>query len=341
MPNPDQGSSAKKTTRFRLGIVAGILLAGSLAILAGCRSIEDGIYNAGVAIGRFSAGVSTEWVDTETHGRLAYLHRHGEGPTIVLLHGFAAQKEIWLPMIRNLPREYRIVAIDLPGHGQSDRPSEARYRTRDFVEGIGRALEEIAPEEFHLMGASLGGKIAMRYTLGHPERVKTLGLISPAAFHPPEPSDLEEQLADGVNPILVDSREEFDQLVDLLFYDPPFMPWPVASVLARRAAEDQSHRRRMWEDLWENRREIQDELADFSLPVFLVWGRNDRVVDVSGVQVFKDRMANATLEITILEETGHSPMLERPDTLADTYLEFLNTSAARVDSSTGRPFSSD
>ena len=341
MPNLDQSFSTKKTIRFRLVIVGGVLLAGILAILAGCRSIQDGIYDTGVAIGRYWAGVSTEWVETETHGRLAYLHRHGEGPTLVLLHGFAAQKEIWLPMIRNLPGEYRIVAIDLPGHGQSDRRSGARYRTKDFVAGVVEALEEIAPADFHLMGASFGGKIAMRYTLEHPERVTTLGLISPAAFHPPEPSHLEEQLAAGSNPMIVDSREEFDELVELLFYHPPFMPWPAASVLARRAAEDQSHRLRMWEDLWENRREMQDELAEFSLPVFLVWGRNDRVVHVSGTQVFKNRMANATLEMMILEETGHSPMLERPETLADNYLEFLGTSAARVDSSTGAPASSD
>ncbi len=299
-------------------------------VFAGCHYIEDTIYDTGVAITRIYAGVSVESVETESHGRVAYLHRQGEGPTIVLLHGFAAQKELWLPLIREIPSEYDVVALDLPGHGASERLPDARYRTEDFTEGVEDALGQIVPGEFHLLGSSVGGMIAMRYTLRHPDQVKTLALISPAAFHPPVQSEVERRLAEGENPLLIESREEFERFTDLLFYERTTMPWPIGSVLSRRSIERSEHRQRMWNDLWESREEMDEELADFTLPILLVWGAEDKVVDVSGVEVFRETVVNAPLEVLVLEETGHSPMLERPEDLGAAYRRFLAefTSAA-------------
>lgn len=307
---------------LRAGLISVALAA---ALLAGCRTIEEAIYDTGVSITRYRAGVSVETVQTESHGTLAYLHREGSGPTVVFLHGFAAQKELWLPLILELPEHFGIVALDLPGHGRSDRVSDAGYRTSDFTDTLVEALDEIGLDTFQLAGSSYGGMIALRYALRHPERVDSLGLFSPAAFHPPETSEVERRIAAGENPLFVEDRADFDELTELLFHERPFMPWPVASVLTRRSAEYSEHRALMWREVWEHRREIKEELTKVENPVFLLWGENDRVVDVSGVEVFEKYLTNAPLTLVIMEETGHSPMLERPEEVAAEYVKFLES----------------
>ena len=306
-----------------LQVAGGIMLAA--ALLSGCRSLEEAVFDSGVAISRSLAGVSVEEVETDTHGKLSYLYRQGSDKTIVFLHGFAAQKELWLPLLRQLPKRYGVVAFDLPGHGASERKPDADYRTGNVVDTLEQALAQIGTDEFHIMGASLGAKIALRYTLRHPEQVNSLALVGPAAFHPPRPSEVEQMIAEGRNPLFIQDREDFEMLTALLFYEQPFMPWPIAAVLTRRATAAREHRKLMWEELWQHRQEIRDELAELSMPVFLLWGEADRVVDVSGVEVFKHHIDAARLNVVTLEQTGHSPMLEKTATMASEYRSFLGS----------------
>jgi abhydrolase domain-containing protein 6 len=306
--------------------VAALAAAGiAMAVMGGCRTVEEAIYDAGTAVVRSAAGFGVGRVETEIHGELAYFYREGSGPTIVLLHGFVAQKEMWLRMAGKIPEEYGILALDLPGHGNSDRVPGARYRAEDFVDAIEDALDGLNLEDFHLAGSSFGGMVAVRYALRHPGRVKSLGLFNPALLHPPETSDLEKRIAEGRNPIMVRDRSDFDRLTDMLFYETPFMPWPVARVLSRRAADDLEHRERMWVDVWENRDEIREELADLTAPVFLLWGRHDRFIDVSAAEVVRDYLGEGLLEYVILEDAGHSPMLENPEETARLYTDFLES----------------
>ncbi len=297
----------------------------ALAVTGGCRTVEEAIYDVGTVVVRSAAGFGVGRVETDTHGELAYFYREGGGPTIVLLHGFVAQKEMWLQMARKIPEEYGIMAIDLPGHGKSERVSGVRYRAEDFVDAIEDALDRLNLEDFHLAGASFGGMVAVRYTLRHPDRVESLALFNPALLHPPEASDLEKRIAEGRNPIMVTDRSDFDRLTEMLFYEPPVMPWPVARVLSRRAADDLEHRERMWVDVWENRDEFREELADLTAPVFLLWGRHDRFIDVSAAEIVRDYLGDRLHEFVILEDAGHSPMLENPEETARLYADFLDS----------------
>jgi len=129
----------------------------------------------------------------------------GEGPTITLLHGAALTIETnWSNQIPIFSRKYKIVAIDLRGHGRTNNPSNILnydIMTRDVV----KFLEKLKIGKTHLVGFSMGGMIAARIALDHPELVKTLVLCSSGYNVSKEGLDL---FAMSVNPNLLEANQE-------------------------------------------------------------------------------------------------------------------------------------
>lgn len=294
-----------------------VLLFPTANSLGGCVTIENSVFNAGLKVMRNRSGVEPGMLE---HGT-AYLERSAGHETVVLLHGFASEKDTWLRFVRHLPKEYRVIALDLPGHGESARRYDRSYDVDSMAARVALALDELAPERFHLVGNSLGGMVAMIYALNHPQRVNSLGLFDAAGVYPESPSDFQELLEQGENPLLVSSADEFDRLVDLVFVDRPAVPWPVRPVLIRRMRDGVAFHRKMWGDIWSARRNLAPELSQIHAPVFLLWGDGDRILDVSSVRVFERYLPRVST--VIMEDCGHSPMVERPKEAAAHYARFL------------------
>lgn len=313
--------SETRSTRRRCSLFASFagcfLILASTNLLGGCVVIQNSVYNAGLKVMRHRSGVEPGLLE---HGT-AYLERSEGEETVVLLHGFASEKDTWLRFVRHLPKQYKVIALDLPGHGQSIRRYDRSYDVDSMAVSIGAALDELAPERFHLVGNSLGGMVAMIYALENPHRIYSLGLFDAAGVYPESPSVFQELLAQGENPLLVSSADEFDRLVDLVFVDRPRVPWPVRPVLVRRMRNDVAFSRKMWGDIWSQRRDLAPELSQIHAPVFLLWGDGDRILDVSSVRVFERHLPRVST--VIMEECGHSPMAERPREAAAHYARFL------------------
>ncbi len=304
-----------------------VALAGVAAVMFGGVPLQERLYESGIHAARLAADVEHAWVETESHGTLAYLHRPGQGgPTVVLIHGFASESDSWLAMMRYLPDDWELFALDLPGHGDNPAPPDADYSPEALTEAVEQATRSWRLEDgFHVLGTSMGGNLGIRLALAHPERVLSLALIAPAAFPAPEPGDVEQALAQGENPLIVESRADFDNMLELVFHDPPVLPWPTAQVLTRRAAERAPVRRLIWEAFWKTRHELKGELDRLAMPVLVIWGAHDRAVDISALDVFREELEERPLETTVLEDAGHSPMLEEPERTARIYARFLES----------------
>jgi len=108
----------------------------------------------------------------------------GVDRTIVFVHGYAGCAETWEPQINYFAKDYRVIAPDLRGHGQSDAPF-TRYTMSELVEDIDTIAKKLElPETFFLAGHSFGGSICVEYVTAHPERVEKLILISTAGEYP-------------------------------------------------------------------------------------------------------------------------------------------------------------
>jgi len=114
----------------------------------------------------------------------------GRGPDMLLLHGLGATKASFYDTAAALSRSYRVHAIDLPGFGSSSKPATAPYDARYFADSVVGVLDALGVERAHLVGNSLGGRVALEVGLRHPERVGALGLLCPAVafikrgYHP-------------------------------------------------------------------------------------------------------------------------------------------------------------
>lgn len=295
-----------------------VLLASALAA---CQPLENRIYAFGLDVERHRAGFELKSVDFGDY-RLSYLERPGDGATVVLLHGFASEKDAWLRFVRYMPDDHRILAFDLPGHGDSTRRPIDVYDVPYMTAQIARALDELGIERAHVAGNSLGGAVALVYTLTHPGRVSTLGLFDAAGVDTPATSEFERLLETGDNPLIVESEADFDRLMRLVFEHPPPTPWPVEQVLLRRFVERSDFHEKMWADIWTRRREITGLLGQVEQSVIIIWGEADRILDPSGAAVFARHLRSA--EVYLLQDTGHSPMIERPRRTAALYHDFLS-----------------
>jgi pimeloyl-ACP methyl ester carboxylesterase len=104
----------------------------------------------------------------------------GTGPPVLCLHGLGGTKASFLPTVEALTDTYRVVAVDLPGFGESDKPISAPYDAEYFARELTWLLDALQIERAELIGNSMGGRVAIEVGLRHPERVGRLALLSPA-----------------------------------------------------------------------------------------------------------------------------------------------------------------
>lgn len=103
----------------------------------------------------------------------------GQGQTILLLHGFTGSKETWGSLISKLERNYHVIAIDLLGHGKTDCPiNDERYRMEFAAKDLHDFLVKKQIDSVHLLGYSMGGRLALYFALAYPTKIKSLMLES-------------------------------------------------------------------------------------------------------------------------------------------------------------------
>ncbi|HWR69055.1 MAG TPA: alpha/beta fold hydrolase, partial [Desulfomonilia bacterium] len=133
--------------------------------------------------------------------------------------------------------------------------------------------------------------------------------------------DLQKALARGENILVPASEEAFFTLMEYGFHKEPFIPWPIRSVLARRAVQDAPFRLKMWNDINLDRKDVTPVLPDLNLPVLVLWGADDRITHLSAVRIYERYLPRA--ETVVMEDCGHMPMLERPAETSGHYIAFL------------------
>jgi len=241
---------------------------------------------------------------------------------LLLLHGFGGDKDNWTRFSRTLVEDYRVIAPDLPGFGDSARHPDWDYSLiaqRDRLAGFVTALE-LSP--LHIGGNSMGGQLAAIYTHAHPEQVESLMLLNNGGISAPRHSEMFLAIGRGENPLVLSSPDDFDRLLSFASHKPPFVPWPAKKVLAQKTFENADFNRYIFAALIDERRvPLEPLLGDIKQPVLIVWGEFDRVLDVSSIDVMKSLLPQA--KVIVMTDTGHLPMLERPTETASSYLEFL------------------
>ncbi len=269
---------------------------------------------------RKASGLQEKSVRVDDH-EIVYLEG-GKGEPILMVHGFAANKDNWTRFAKSITPGYHVVALDLPGFGDSTYLENGSYTMVGQAKRLNQFASAVGLKKFHIVGNSMGGHIAGRYAVMFPETVLTVGLFDASGVKSPIPSEMAQRLARGEpNPLIASSADEFDRLLKFVFFTPPEIPNFAKKLLVEEAAKHKAGNERISKELSRELGALEPDLPKIKARTLVLWGDKDRVLDISSVQVFEKGLPNCTTKI--MKDCGHLPMIERPQEAAELYLGFL------------------
>ncbi len=274
-------------------------------------------------------------------GRLSSLEA-GSGPPLVAIHGLGATKGSFLPTVAALSARHRVIALDLPGFGDSDKPIGASYDARFFAAAVIALLDALELDRVHLIGNSLGGRVALEVGLLRPDRVDRLVLLCPSlAWRRERPwAPLVRLARPELGLVQIAPRRLVEAIVHRLIPGAD-EGWTAAGVdeflrayltPAGRAAFYAAARHIYLEEphgeggFW-------PRLRGLAADALFVWGRHDRLVPIA----FERHVADALPRARHLElDCGHVPQVELPRQTHDAVGEFLGEAATLRAAAAGR-----
>ncbi len=272
-------------------------------------------------------GVRMHYRDQGAHGR----------PTLLLLHGFSASLETWEPWVERLGDSYRLVSIDLPGHGLTRAPAGYQASIEAFRDEVEAFAEAYDLDRFTLVGNSMGGNVAWEYALAHPERVEALVLVAASGW-----PETREGLAEDPpifqalrNPVIgplirdLDNTALAKQGLEASFADPSLVDAPMLAryINLSRAPGHRDIMLQMTLGFRERHFATPERLAALDLPVLILRGTEDRLVSPADADKFKAAIPGA--ELVTFERIGHIPQEEAPDASAEAVRDFLQRAIPR------------
>ncbi|MGD0398057.1 MAG: alpha/beta hydrolase [Syntrophobacteraceae bacterium] len=277
------------------------------------------LFNIAQKANWFSAGLVKKEIQVDNN-RIVYLEG-GKGETVLLLHGYTGSKDNWTYFAKRLTREYHVVIPDLAGFGESTKLFDENYNIDSQVKRLDRFAEVLQLERFHLAGNSMGGWIAAVYSARFPQKISTLALLDPAGLMTAKKTEFSLQLEKGVNLLLISSPDDLEKALPYLFVKPPPIPGPFKKVLAAQGMAARQFNAKIMKDLKDEQLALEPLLPMIQAPVCIIWGDQDRILDVSGASILEEGLKNH--QTVILKDTGHLPMMEKPAETAAAYMNFL------------------
>jgi pimeloyl-ACP methyl ester carboxylesterase len=259
----------------------------------------------------------------------------GEGPPVVMLHGLGATKAEFLPTIEALSGSHRLIAIDLPGFGDSAKPFPAAYDAAFFSSWVESVLDELEIERAHVLGHSMGGRVAIEFGLRNPDRTQGLVLMTPSmawlsdrkwaaylklvrpelALFQPAPRPIVEEIVRRVVPGGDDhwTRAAIDEFLRAYLT-------PRGRVAFYAAA------RQIYLEQPDGDNGFWTRLGALECDSMFIWGKRDMVVPVGFERHVRESLPRARHEIL---DCGHVPQLERPAQTHAAIARFLGRRGAQ------------
>ena len=256
--------------------------------------------------------------------RISYEER-GKGEPVILVHGWNSSSKQWLHNLKALAPRYRAIAPDLPGFGGSDE-SGFPYSLdgmSSFLDAFRRALHL---STFHLVGHSMGGCIAIRYSITYPEMVKRLVLVSTPTY---TASMGLRALVPGVGFFISHTyRFRSESMLKWMFYRGVYQPeyQDLDFVRANVKASSLITRKALSESIRLVRKmNLADDLRAITQPALIIFGDKDKSVNPR--EAVRQRELLAQPFVTVMTACGHCPPYERPDLFNTVLSEFLASHA--------------
>ena len=199
---------------------------------------------------RANAGLSVESVQVGTWEIPYLIGGQDNEDTIVLIHGFSANKDVFNGLAKRLSDSYRVISPDMPGNGDTEPRMDETYDNELFVETLEGFLDAMSIEKCHLVGESLGGAHCTMVASRNPELVNTLTVLAPAGLHGDTPSAYDEMADQGKHPVLFDDRQGLERHIEMLLNEVPQLPDIAWRVMLKEGFRGSRSTRRCLRTCW-------------------------------------------------------------------------------------------
>jgi pimeloyl-ACP methyl ester carboxylesterase len=282
----------------------------------------------------------SEWMDVDWQQHLRWVRVEdrwmnlvdvGEGPVLLFVHGLSGCWQNWLENIPFFARDHRVIAVDLPGFGESEMPAK-KISISNYADTIDALLDTLEIDVVRLVGNSMGGFIGAELAIRHPARLERLALVAAAGlsveFIRTQRQEGLRHRAENVaffnigwlasrSPTVARRRRLRSALLLLVVAHPDRLPAPLTYELVKGSGKPG------FSDALDAlcSYPIRERLPEIECPTLVVWGDKDRLVPLKDASVFEELIDDARK--IVYTDTGHLTMLERPARFNDDVHAFL------------------
>uniref|UniRef100_A0A069DNH7 acylglycerol lipase n=1 Tax=Clytia hemisphaerica TaxID=252671 RepID=A0A069DNH7_9CNID len=284
-----------------------------LKLFLRCRIFQLGFFKRQIAVGE---------------QLFSYIERGNSSSkktSLLFIHGYSNSKEIFLDVIAWLPRDLHVISVDLPGHGESMWDEKDQVSITNYVDKIHQFVQAVGlnKKKFHIVGESMGGHIAGVYSATHPSSIEKTTLMCP---HGIKFDQMEKMKAEyertGHCILLPDSLQTVREMFECVLHKKfPFPDFVLNGILQMRLQNDDFNKKLLLrlvssedEDL------LERSLHNIRSPCTLLWGKQDKILDVSCADKIKSNLPNLKKTV-IFDDAGHVLSIDCPRKVANNLME--------------------
>jgi abhydrolase domain-containing protein 6 len=271
---------------------------------------------------RKSANLTRNEIKINDHKWVYLDNKNKSDKTIVLIHGFGLNKDFWGSLPKEFSKDYRLVIPDMPGFGESEYLKDADYTLPKQTERLAQFINALNLKNITLAGCSMGGAITTLYALNFSENLKNIILIG-AFGAATEDSDFDKQIESGNNPMFYTTPEGFDNMSTYSLYKPMQMPKQFKKLFADDYAKKSVTYRKIFDQMFISGKDfLIKELTKIKVPALIIWGKNERMINLSAGENFHKGLKNSRL--VIIDKASHLVYIDQPEKTAAAISEFLS-----------------
>lgn len=241
-----------------------------------------------------------------------------DGRVLVLIHGSNASLHTWEPWVKTLGKDYRIISMDLPGHGLTGVNPAGIYDNQSYVVVVDALLTRLGITKAVIGGNSMGGGVSWMYALAHPEKTEALLLVDAGGQPQAKPDELPIGFRLMRTPVIKEAAR--------LIAPRSIFESSIKNTMSVQSKIDDALIDRYWElNRFPGNREAtmkrfsdprgigsgsKEKLSTIKVPVMIMWGEDDKLIPVSSARWFAEAIPSSKL--VIYPKVGHIPMEEVP-----------------------------
>jgi len=262
----------------------------------------------------------------ELDGMQVHYRINGDtGETVVLLHGTASSLHTWEAWTDELSKYYRVVSFDMPGFGITGPEPNGIYTRERYQQFIEDVLNRLGVDTCYMAGNSFGGYMAWSYAAHHPDKVKKLAILNSSGYprgDQPTPISFQMQKQNWLKPVLtrITPASLVRRSVEVVYYDDS----KITDALVQRYMDlllREGNRAGFMGKIQQITYDFTDEIRSVQCPTLIMWGDEDKLVNVEAAHRFHQDLPLS--ELLIYEHMGHVPMEEIPERSVKDFMDFL------------------